>query len=299
MFSRIVVGIDGTDGGRDALALAKQLADDQTEIFVVSVFPHKRTPSRGSVGGYEKILREESEKLLAQVIAGDDRCRPRAIADASPSRALHEIAAVEQADLIVVGSCHRGVVGRVLLGDASRGTLHGAPCAVAIAPRNHSFGSPGRPLSTIGVAFDGSPESEEAVNFAESLAREVGAGLKLMTVAEGPAAFAPQYAYAYDWTEIAGANRKLAQERIADLAADIDVPVQTKVVEGLPGSALERFSEETDLLIAGSRGRGAFRQAILGSTTSRLAHHSACPLIVVAGLAADRGAGRHTGAAHA
>ena len=54
---------------------------------------------------------------------------------ASPGRGLHEQAERQHADLIVVGSCSRGLLGRVFVGDDARAALNGAPCAVAIAAR--------------------------------------------------------------------------------------------------------------------------------------------------------------------
>src|ERR1017187_2650858 len=52
-------------------------------------------------------------------------------------RALHELAEHQHVDLLVVGSCHRGSIGRVLVGNDALATLNGAPCAVAIAPAGY------------------------------------------------------------------------------------------------------------------------------------------------------------------
>jgi nucleotide-binding universal stress UspA family protein len=74
--------------------------------------------------------------------------------------------------IIVVGSAHHGRVGRVLAGDVTAGTLHGAPCPVLVAPRGHVERAGG--LQAIGVGFDGSPESQAAVELAHGIARAVG-----------------------------------------------------------------------------------------------------------------------------
>ena len=87
--------------------------------------------------------------------------RPFVVADGSPGRALHNAAASHDGDLIVVGSAHRGRVGRVLAGDVTAGTLHGAPCPVLVAPRGHSASA--REARTIGVGVDGSRESRAAL----------------------------------------------------------------------------------------------------------------------------------------
>ena len=95
----------------------------------------------------------------------------------SPSvgRGLHELAEVTSADLLVVGSSRRSLLGRVLVGDDTRAALNGAPCAIAIAPRGYA-GERGV-MGEIGVGYDGSPESEHGLALARILATEVGAKL--------------------------------------------------------------------------------------------------------------------------
>jgi nucleotide-binding universal stress UspA family protein len=72
-------------------------------------------------------------------------------------RGLHELREVIEADLLVVGSSRRGLLGRVLIGDDTRAALNGAPCAVAIAPTG--FASEPAVMRKVGVGYDGSPES--------------------------------------------------------------------------------------------------------------------------------------------
>ena len=52
----------------------------------------------------------------------------------SVGRALHELAEEIGADLIVLGSSRRGLLGRVLLGDDTRAALNGASASIAVAP---------------------------------------------------------------------------------------------------------------------------------------------------------------------
>ena len=56
----------------------------------------------------------------------------------SPGRGLHELAETLGSDLLVVGSCRRSLLGRVMVGDDTRAALDGAPCAVAIAPAGYA-----------------------------------------------------------------------------------------------------------------------------------------------------------------
>ena len=61
----------------------------------------------------------------------------------------------------------------------------------------------------------------------------------------------------------------------ASLVADGDVTI------GYPPDELEGLSEEVDLLVVGSRGWGPVRRVVLGSTSDRLVHRAACPVVVV------------------
>lgn len=106
-------------------------------------------------------------------------------APSSPARALHDTATSARADLIVVGSSHRGPVGRVLLGSVAERLLSGAPCAVAIAPRGYA-GRESRRLQRIVVAFDGSPEAHPALGTACALAGRTRGSVRALTVIEPP-----------------------------------------------------------------------------------------------------------------
>jgi len=66
MFANIIVGIDGSDGGRDALALAKTLAGGTSRLVLVTAFPHDVVLSRGSSRGFETLLREDVDKLASR-----------------------------------------------------------------------------------------------------------------------------------------------------------------------------------------------------------------------------------------
>ena len=40
-------------------------------------------------------------------------------------------------------------------------------------------------------------------------------------------------------------------------------------------------AEGADLLVVGSRGRGGFASALLGSVSQNCAHHATCPLLII------------------
>src|SRR5205823_3843807 len=101
---------------------------------------------------------EASEQLLARAIR-EAHVAAGAVAmyGSSVHRGLHQLARERRADLLVVGSCSRGKLGRLLFGNDTISALKGAPCAVAIAPRGYASST--RRLGVVGIGSDGSPES--------------------------------------------------------------------------------------------------------------------------------------------
>jgi nucleotide-binding universal stress UspA family protein len=168
MFDKMLVGVDGRPGGRDALALAQQLASRGTELVLVNVYgPRDRD-------GAEDLLERERRQ------AGVEVAESLVFAGGNPGRALQKVAERESADLLVIGSTHRGAVGRVLLGNATLTALNGAPCAVAVAPAGYAADD--HRLGVIGVGHDGSDESELALTGARALTAAHNSALRVLAV---------------------------------------------------------------------------------------------------------------------
>jgi nucleotide-binding universal stress UspA family protein len=143
MFKNVLVGVDGRPGGRDAIALVSQLTDPDGKLTLAHVHTGDLRPSHAIAPGLVKEEREASHKLLEQErAAADVKAQLISIVSMSPGRGLHEQAEEQSADLIVVGSCSHGALGRAMLGDDTRAALNGAACAVAIASRGYASTPP-------------------------------------------------------------------------------------------------------------------------------------------------------------
>jgi nucleotide-binding universal stress UspA family protein len=191
----------------------------------------------------------------------------------SAGAGLEQVGAAREADLIVVGSCHHGIVGRVLVGDDAASVLHHAQRPVAIAPTG--FQSQVSPVRTVGVAYDGSEESEMARTAGESLADGLGAELIIRCVAT-PHVFASGFAAGAGYIEDPADVISRTRAKLGELEGGRQVDVAV----GIPNLELVAFSEAVDLLVCGSRHSGPVRRVALGSTSDYLAHHARCPLIV-------------------
>ncbi len=83
-------------------------------------------------------------------------------------------------------------------------------------------------------------------------------------------------------------DQKLAEGRAAvDHTANLlDIgAVQTRVIEGNPGSALCALAEEVsaDAIVLGTRGRSGIRRALLGSVSDYVVRNAPCAVVIARG----------------
>jgi nucleotide-binding universal stress UspA family protein len=210
----------------------------------------------------------------------------RELPSTSAARALHEAAESDDAGLIVVGSTRRGAVGRVVPGSTAERLMHGAPCPVAVVPVGWERGGG---LRTIAVAYVDTAEGHAALSGAHALARQAGAKLRVITVAQTDASVFEETEAtkgvrpAKDASDVEG-ERRVAAEGAARAAVDAlegDVETEVDGFVGDPADALIRVSENVDLLICGSRGYGPIRAVLLGGVSRRVSAEAHCPVIVL------------------
>ena len=275
-FKNVLVGVDGTSSGRDAIALAERLrAPDGRMTLAHVVLVQKPIYGNFHSTGAGRMSREMLERQ--RVAAGVSASLAGMFAP-SVGRGLHQLAADYGADLLVVGSCRRGSIGRLLRGDDTQGSLSGAPCAVAVAP--HGYGEASRDIETIGVAYNGSPESETALAAARYLAAGIGAAPRALTVVWPTASVVwpdgrPPPGGAWGAMTFEAFERE-ASERLSSLGN-----LEGRVAVGPPRDELVAFADDVDLLVVGSRGHGRLRRLLLGSASAYLARTARCPLLVL------------------
>ena len=139
MFDNVLVGVGNGEGGRDALALARGLVSAVGELTLVQVQVVTRKPSVDS--GFVREWRERQRELSSLESFRDEvgvDARVTSVKALSVARGLHAFARIEGADLIVVGASRADEVERMLICDEVREVLHGAPCAVAVAPAGYA-----------------------------------------------------------------------------------------------------------------------------------------------------------------
>jgi nucleotide-binding universal stress UspA family protein len=276
---KVLVGFDDSAGGWDALALVRTLAAfTECEALLVDVLPGPEpAPVPYRILPAERLREDAGAPLeTARTSLRGVEVETRTVVGGSPARALHDLAEMESAELVVVGSPHRGPLGRTFVGSVAEGLLHGSPAPVAIAPRGYRGNPHGAPR-VIAVAYDGSAEAKRALVHAQTLAATAGAAIRILSVAE-PAAVVPGVA---GYTPPLGLNPgDLIPAALASV--DPELEAEGRELAGAPAAALAKACEDgVDLLVTGSRGYGPLGRVFVGSASASLICHSPCPVIVV------------------
>ncbi len=278
---RLLVAHDGREGGRDAVELARVLAapDPDASAVVVTVSITGPLPMEYALLGVEESA--DAEPLFEdarETLAGME-VETRAYGGGSPAGILTTVAESEDFDAIVVGSPHRGVFGRILLGSVGKSLLNGAPADVAVAPKGYAQALH-EALADIAVGYDGTPEAKLALRRAEALAKRSNARLKLLTVVKPPTAapvmvpgaYAPESPPEPDKVILEGVN-----------SVDSTLAAAPVRLDGDPAAQLTKACEEdpVDLLVLGSRGYGPLARVLLGSVSRKIVQDAPCPVLTV------------------
>jgi nucleotide-binding universal stress UspA family protein len=281
VFERIVVGVDGRAGGRDALALAAMLQRlCGGKVIAVNAYPYDRTVSLDHAEQVEATLESDLiAELETELAQAGVTARALVVADPSPAHALQAIAERDGADLIVVGAPHRAGGDRLLGGDVAASTLHAAPCAVAVAP--HGFAGHEAAIFRVGAGFDDSCEARTALSLAHRVARAAGATVYVLTVIAPAVTLWPGFALDPEWPGYDEAARRRGRRELDEALAELGGDGVAEVLVGSPTHELARRSGGLDLLVVGSRSYGPARRLLLGSTSTRLVRESACPLLIL------------------
>jgi nucleotide-binding universal stress UspA family protein len=270
---------DTEDRAPVELALA---AAERTGAPVLAVAVHPWDVPDGRVealaGSAPRSGVEQAIQRLREALGVETRI----VTDLSVPHALSELAREEQAALLVVGSTGRGRVDRVLTGSTAQRLLPGAPCPIALAPRDWTR----VPLRTIAVGFVDTDEGRAALTSAHALAQHYGARLRVIAALHPSGGLDASMAVGVKpqrGVRLEGKNRAEVQAALdaalASLPAGVEVEEELHVDD--PADTLLRISERVDLLVCGSRGYGPLRSVLLGGVSRRLVDEAHCPVLVL------------------
>ena len=252
VFSRTVVGVDGTDWGYEALRQALVLAPDENAtlraVTALDTAPAIHTGLHA--GHFAELLTSEADvarSTAETIIDGREGCEARVVRG-KPVDVLRGERHDVDATLMALGGRRSSRFLGIMLGETGTALVHDAACSALLAyPTDDGAWRPRK----IVVGLDGSAYAAAALRTAEELARTFDGTLEVIAATGGG-----------------------RLERDADWSERVDTwdPAD-------PVAALVERSRTVDLVVVGSRGvRGL---AALGSVSERIAHQAHCTALIV------------------
>jgi nucleotide-binding universal stress UspA family protein len=132
------------------------------------------------------------------------------------------------------------------------------------------------------AAVDGSEDSNAVFGMALDIAKKYDSQLLLINVYQGGTGGGTMVSPGYEDTQ-----RSIAQEILDSYGSKLDTyqNVRLFLQQGDPAQTIIETArnEKCGLIILGSRGRGAFKELLLGSVSHKVANHADCPVLIARG----------------
>lgn len=286
MSKQISVGYDGSPSSSEAVAWAAgEAAARGSRLRIVTCYeiPVIGDAAFWPTGDVYGLLLDGAEKSVSamRTIVAQQHPGLEIVTDASAGPATSALLAdVEPEDLVVVGASSHAGASAFWLGSTPRRVVRESPCPVVVVRGVASRGRPDRVV----VAVDGSPSSDLALRWAADEADLHGVSLVVLHAWQYP--YLPIDASSAQGHDITRVDAACLLDRATEAARErCAADVVHALVEDTPVSALLETVHDGDLVVLGSRGRGAVRAGLFGSTVNGVLEQSAVPVVVVRGAA--------------
>ncbi len=282
----ILVAVDGSPASDAAVRWAADeaaLHDAPITLAHVVVPVVASWPVRSLQGEYNQWQEDNARQVIEQAEKVVRAMRDESALPEVRTEILHDydvpalVSASKQAQMVVVGNRGLGAVGRAVLGSVSSGLVHHARCPVAIVHADQAQ-APDR-TSPVLLGIDGSPASEAATALAFDEASRRKVDLVALHAWSDVGIFP---IVGMDWHEYEDEGHEVLGERLAGWQEQYpDVHVRRRIVCDKPARWLIEESQQAQLVVVGSQGRGGFKGMLLGSVSSAVAQSANAPVIVV------------------
>ncbi len=279
----VVVGVDGSESSKSAVRwAAREAVMRHAPLMVMHAY------TSAIIDGHDpriqarvtKWQRYQGRRIVAEALAivaeVAKEHMPVLKTEIISSRAVPALAgASKDAQIIVVGSRGNGRLDRLVLGSVSTGLCHHAHCPLAIIRGDVGSVPDHRPIL---LGIDGSPASESATAIAFDAASRRGVGVVALHAWSDAGVYR---LLGPDWHTFQNAAEEVLAERLAGWQEHYpDVRIERKLVCDEPAHWLITESENAQLVVVGSHGRGGFAGMFLGSVSTAVAQSVHVPVIV-------------------
>ncbi|MGE9807970.1 universal stress protein [Janibacter sp. G1551] len=277
----IVVGVDGSPNGTDALEWAAGQASVRgLPMHLIHAFSPDLPMVGFGAGTDAETIKEAGRQLLASCTArvhSRDRSIQVSTALTSGFPSASIIRSGRDAEVIVVGAHGHGPANFAPLGGVAYQVVTHAPCPVAVIRHRDAD----VPYGRVVVGVDGSAPSLRALVRGFRQAAQRGAELLVVHAWQAQGADDPTLTSGSDWPAYEAVHEAQVRRTIADAqSTHPEVKVIQEVARGLPAKTLVDRSEGADVLLVGDRGLGGFRGLQIGSVAMGSVARASCPTIV-------------------
>jgi nucleotide-binding universal stress UspA family protein len=288
MGAGVVVGYDGSEHSNIAVdwAAAEAVSRGQMLTLVAATtIPMEGMRFGGSILSPEAIdgLLERLQEAAQERAAEARQAHPGLdvgvkVALGSPASVLVEASA--NADIVVVGSRGMGGFRGLLVGSVGVQVASNSACPAVVVRK-----APSPTASTVVVGVDGSELSLAALDFAFDVADRRGWRVLAVHAWEIPAydvLAAPSGPPPIDVEDLAASEERAFAESLAGLRElHPGVVIEEHVVKGQSVRAILDACDDPALIVLGTRGRGEFLGAMLGSVSQGVLHRAKVPVAVI------------------
>lgn len=264
---RLLVATDGSAASRSAVEhaihLAKVCSSDLIAMTTVLTNSEQEDTMPWVVEQAEKEMQDNLVAIKQMASRQGVLCETFVYRGEEPYRDIVNAAAMQQADMIVMGTHGRSGIKKLIMGSVTRNVIGHAPGKILVIPAGI------RPdYSIILLATDGSPHSAASAREATAIAKRYGSLLLIVAVAHSP-----------EEVPIAEENIKPALE----LAEKAGVKKERLVLQGKPQEAIPATAaqRQVGLIVIGSHGKTGLSSLFMGSVAEGVIVRAQSAVLVV------------------